>query len=119
MLKLLADECIHHDLIEFLRVSSFDVLSAKEANISGVDDALVFNFSIKTKRTLLTFDRGFGDIFSFDIKNSWGIVIVLIGRMTKKEILQNTLTFLKSKIAQNLKGKLVIIGKKKVRIRSF
>ena len=63
MVKILADECIHQDLLESLRGFGLDILTTKEANISGAGDALIFDFVVKAKRALLTFDRGFGDIF--------------------------------------------------------
>jgi len=61
MLKILADECIHNDLVEALKEEGFDV----------------------------------------------------------SNVIKNTTTFFKSEGVRNLKGKLAIIGKKKVRIRSF
>lgn len=119
MLKILTDECIHQDLIDFLRGLGFDVATAKESNLTGASDDSVFNFAIRSERTLLTFDRGFGDIFRFNIKKSSGVIIILLSQMTKREIFQNSLIFLKSKMAQSLKGKLVVIGGRKVRIKTL
>jgi len=118
MLKILADECIHNDLIEALKEEGFDVSNVREIE-QGADDEKVFEFAVKEKRILLTFDREFGNIFRFDIKNSFGVVIILIGQLKKEEVIKNTTTFFKSEGVRNLKGKLAIIGKKKVRIRSF
>lgn len=117
--KIFADECVHQELIESLRQTGFDISSVKEIDLAGVNDDFIFNFAVKKKKILLTFDRGFGDFFRFDIKNSSGVVIVLIGKMEKKEIIRNILLFFKSKIAEELSGKLVIIGKKKIRIKEF
>lgn len=119
MNKILADECVHQEIIKSLSQAGFDISSTKEIGLVGVSDDFIFNFAIKKKKILLTFDRGFGDIFRFDIKNSAGIVIVLISQMNKKEIIRNILVFFKSKIAKDLTGKLVIIGKEKIRIKEF
>ena len=118
MLKILADECIHNDLVEALKEEGFDVSNVREIE-QGADDEKVFEFAVKEKRILLTFDREFGNIFRFDIKNSFGVVIILIGQLKKEEVIKNTSAFFKSKGVKNLKGKLALIGKKKVRIRSF
>jgi predicted nuclease of predicted toxin-antitoxin system len=119
MVKILADECIHQDLIEALDKIGFNVLTVYKANLKGVSDDSIFNFAIKSKRVLLTFDRGFGNFFRFNIKKSAGVVIVLIDQMEKKEIIRNTLSFFKNIKQKILKGKLIIIGKTKVRIRGF
>jgi predicted nuclease of predicted toxin-antitoxin system len=118
MLKILADECVHKDLVEALKEEGFDVSDIREVE-QGADDEKVFEFAVKEKRILLTFDREFGDIFRFDIKNSFGVVIILIAQLKKEEAIKNISAFFKSEVAKNSKGKLAIIGKKKVRIRSF
>ena len=118
MLKILADECVHRDLVEALEREEFDVLSIRDIE-KGADDERVFELAKESERVLLTFDRGFGDFFRFDIENSAGIVIVLIGKLMKEDIIKNTLIFFKSDIAKDLRGKLVIIRKSKIRIKSF
>ncbi|MBU2635103.1 DUF5615 family PIN-like protein [Patescibacteria group bacterium] len=119
MLKILADECIHQDLIEALEKTGFDILTVDKANLKGVSDDFIFDFAVKNKRILLTFDREFGDFFRFNIRNSAGVVIVLISRMQKREIIRNTITFFKNIYKDDLERKLVIIGRTRVRIRSF
>ena len=119
MLKILADECIHQDLINALRKVGFNVLTASEISPRGASDDSIFNFAVKTKRILLTFDREFGNFFRFDIGKSAGIVIILIDRLQKKEVIKNTFSFFKDMKQKDLKGKLVIISKTKARIRGF
>ena len=63
---------------------------------------------------LFTFDRGFGNIFSFDILNSSGVLIELINLMEKDEMINIVTTFLSEN--RDLTGKLIIIGKSKIRI---
>jgi hypothetical protein len=72
---------------------------------------------VKTKRVLLTFDRGFGDIFRFDLSKSFGVMIILIFQMTKAEMTNLPLAFLGSRSKEDWRGKLVILGKRKVRVR--
>ena len=119
MLKILADECVHWDLIKALMETGFNILTVNEANLKGTSDDSVFGFAVKTKRILLTFDREFGNFFRFNIKKSAGVVIILIEKMEKKDIIKNTLSFFKNMKQRDLKGKLVIISKTKARIRVF
>ena len=74
-------------------------------------------FINENKRILLTYDRGFGDIFRFNISKSRGVIIVLTSKMKKNEIINIILSFMSTINKQaDLRGKLVIIGKSKIRI---
>ena len=77
--RVLADECVNTDVVLGLRENGVDVLTIKEAGLTGADDKTVFEFAVSNKRILLSFDRGFGDIFRFYIASSEGVIVVLIG----------------------------------------
>ena len=117
MFKFFIDECVNTDLVLGLRESGFDALTVRDAGLIGVDDGAIFKFACENKRILLTFDRGFGDIFRFNIAKSCGIVIVLVGQMRQDEIISIVLSFL-STVGKptDLRGRLIIIGKTKIRI---
>lgn len=119
MLKILADECIHQDLIDSLEKAGLGILGVYETNLKGVSDDSIFNFAVKSKRVLLTFDREFGNFFRFNIGKSAGVVVILIGQMEKEEIIKNTLDFFRNLKQKDLIGKLIIVSKTKVRIRRF
>lgn len=117
MLKIFADECINLDVILALRQNGFDTFTVKDAKLTGSDDEAIFKFAYENKRILLTYDRGFGDIFRFNISKSSGVIVVLTGKMKKNEIINIILGFMSIKNKQaNLRGKLIIIGKTKIRI---
>ncbi len=117
MFKFFADECVNTDVIRGLREAEIDVLTVREARLSGADDDTVFKFAGENKRILLSFDRGFGDIFRFNIGKSYGVVIVLVGQMGKTEIVSTILTFLSvMNKAGALRGKLAILGKTRIRL---
>ena len=117
MFKVLADECVHTDVITTIKEHGFDVVSVKEAGLTGCGDEEIFNFAIESKRILLTFDRGFGDIFRFNISKSAGVVIILVGQMNRKEIIKITLGFFLFIVKQaDVGGYLAIVGRNKIRI---
>lgn len=115
-LKVLADECIHKDLILSLRKAHINVKTAADLNIATKTDDEIFKACVKTKRVLLTFDRGFGDIFRFDISKSPGVVIILIAHIQKDEILKIAKSFFSQTKVTDLKGNLAIISKNKIRL---
>lgn len=116
MLKIFADECINTNLILAIKNSGFYVLSTKEAGLTGASDEEVFDFAIEKDLIIFTSDRGFGDIFRFNIGNSCGVVIVLIDQMTQEEIINVTVGFFNFIKESGIEGKLAIIGKNKIRI---
>ncbi len=83
MLEILADECVHKDLVEALEREGFDILRVKDIE-KGANDERVFELAKESKRVLLTFDRGFGDFFRFDIESSAGIVTQIPHPLLKK-----------------------------------
>ncbi|HAI74386.1 MAG TPA: hypothetical protein DCS28_04270 [Candidatus Moranbacteria bacterium] len=119
MSTFFADECINRDIILALRKNGFDILTVYEANLIGASDNTIFDFACREKRILLTFDRGFGDIFRFNISACFGIIVVLAGQFTADEIIGAFLNFI-AVIEKNsgLKNRLAIIGKNKIRIIS-
>ena len=119
MVRFFADECVNRDIIDAIRKSGFDVLTVREANLVGSDDDAVFNFACRSKRILLTFDRGFGDIFRFNISRCHGIIVILIVQFKRDEIASAVLNFIDVlKNSGGLRNRLAIIGKNKIRIIS-
>ncbi|MDZ4229415.1 MAG: DUF5615 family PIN-like protein [Patescibacteria group bacterium] len=117
MFKFLADECVNTDILNDLRENRIDVVTVFQAGLTGAEDEAVFKYAIAKKRILLSFDRGFGDIFRFNIAKSPGVMIVLIGQMSKTEAVKSILTFLGViKTAAYFQGKLAILGKTRIRI---
>ena len=105
---------LHSDLIKSLKTAGHNVQTVHDVNLSGVSDIEIFNYAISNYLVLFTFDRGFGDIFTYNIAESTGVVIELINSMSKTEIIDTAVAFFSSEY--NLKGKLVIIGLNKIRI---
>jgi len=58
-MKILADECIHRDLLEALEKEGFGILSVRDVE-RGASDERVFELAKESERVLLTFGRGFG-----------------------------------------------------------
>lgn len=73
-MKFLADENVPQQSIRLLRQSGFDVKSVG-VEFSGVTDKDVLNLAIEEKRTILTFDRDYGElIFKYGYKPDQGVI---------------------------------------------
>lgn len=116
MIKILADECINNDLISTLKNRGYDVLTVHDINMVGLTDEKILEKAVELKRVLLTFDRGFGDIFRFDVTKHYGVIVLLVNNLSKEELTALPMRYLENLASKNdLKGTLIIIGKTKVR----
>src|SRR3989344_5594725 len=116
MQRFFADECVTTDIVSALRQEGLDVTTVKEAGLVGSDDDAVFNFAVEKGLVLLTFDRGFGDIFRFNISKGAGVIIILISRMSREEIVAIIINFILFSKDRDMSGKLALVGKSKIRI---
>ena len=117
MIKILADECINNDLVLALKTQKYDVVTVHDVKMVGSSDEKVLDKAVELRRVLLTFDRGFGDIFRFDVTKNYGVIILLVNNLNREEIITLPLDFLaKIEEKNNLKGSLIIIGKTKIRV---
>jgi hypothetical protein len=107
-MKIFADHCVHNDVVEMLRSFGFRVQKASEVNLEKSSDEEIFNYPVKTKQVLLTFDKDFGNIIRFNIRKSAGVVIFYIKRgMKKQTILQRVAKFFSR--PRKFKGTLFVI----------
>jgi len=72
MLKLLADENIARDLVQWLRDQGCDVLHASESLVQEPDEVLL-QTAEGEERLLFTQDKDFGELVFRDHLNSHGI----------------------------------------------
>ena len=73
-MKLLANENFPYKSIHYLKAKGYDVLSIGMDNPS-IKDSEVMNIAIKEERTILTFDRDYGElIFHHNYKPDKGVI---------------------------------------------
>lgn len=114
-MNIFTDECVNKDIIDALNTKNIRVIDINEANLQGASDTRIFAYAIQNSYIFLTFDKDFGNILRFNIKNAAGVVIIYVEDMTKEEILNNTLNFFEKFDDIQLKGKLFIIEKNRIR----
>jgi len=73
-MKFLADENFPIKSVELLRKSGFDIRSIG-VDDQGVTDKDVVKLAIREKRTILTFDRDYGElVFKYGYKPKKGVI---------------------------------------------
>ena len=112
---ILTGQCINKDTILALK-SNFEVITTSDIGLRTAADSKIFDYAVTHKYVLLTFDKDFGNILRFDIKNSQGIVIIYIEDLPKEKIIKHTLHFFEKFDESHLKGKLFIVDRNRVRI---
>lgn len=58
--KLLTDENLHPEVVQWLRGEGFDVLDVKDEDLFGTDDLTIVRRAWAEQRIILTHDRDFG-----------------------------------------------------------
>lgn len=115
-MSIFIDQCINRDLIQALRGGGFNLVEAAQAGLAGASDQIIFDYILKNNCILISFDKDFGNILRFDIRNSPGVAVIYIENMSKEEVITNTLNFFKKFTESQIKGRLFIIEKGRIRV---
>lgn len=87
-MRFLANENLFEPIIEYLRSLGHDILSIKEAGLSGISDDEVYQLSCRDRRVIITMDKDFSRIFRFPPEKCGGIIIVKIYKWRAEDILK-------------------------------
>jgi predicted nuclease of predicted toxin-antitoxin system len=117
-MKFLANENIPLLSVQYLRNLGYDVRYISEYK-SGITDRQVLSIAIKEKRTIITFDRDYGElIFKYKMRPEKGIIYLRIDEFspdTPGIIIDNALKSNKF----SLDSKLTVIDKNGIRQRIY
>ena len=81
-MKMFANENLFDPVIDYLRSIGHDVLSLREAGLSGISDDEVYKLACKEMYVIITMDKDFSRMFRFPPKACGGIIVVKIYRRT-------------------------------------
>ncbi len=85
MRKLLANENYPYKSIYYLRSKGFDILSIGMDNPSILDSEII-TIAINEQRTILTFDRDYGElIFRYNYKPEMGVIYLRLDEYEPEE----------------------------------
>lgn len=74
--KFLLDANISPETAVFLRSLGIDVKSLTAAGLGGLEDEAVMVLARKERRTLITFDLDFGELYYFSAGKNFGVIIL-------------------------------------------
>lgn len=115
--KLLLDQNLRIETLQFLRDLALDVVSTRELGMGRATDQDIAQWAITQDRIIVTFNHDFGDIRNFPVGSNPGVIRLRIEPQTL-EVVHPVLEALFSSVEhEKLKGALTIVTRNKVRIR--
>ena len=113
-MRFVADENFPRNALRVMRESGFDVVSIAETH-PGIPDTEVLSIASAESRTLLTFDKDFGDLaFRQGLPASCGVILFRVGSLTPAETGAIAVATLQSGVAWA--GHFCVVSDRKIRI---
>jgi len=116
-MKMFANENLFEPIIDYLKSLGHDVLSIRDAGLSGISDDDVYQRACKEQRVIITMDKDFSRMFRFPPEKCGGIIVVKIYKRNVNETLLIFKKFYESLQEEDILKNLVIITPEGVRIR--
>ena len=114
-MRLLADENFPRPALKALRHAGLDVLSIAETNAGAPDDE-VLAICVSTNRTLLTFDKDFGELaYRTELPARCGIVLFRVTPQTPDEVTGLALVAIQSQ--PSWVGHFSVVTRQRIRMR--
>jgi predicted nuclease of predicted toxin-antitoxin system len=116
--RLLVDENLPRSLAQRLRSAGHDVEDTRGVRLRGRDDAEVFAYAQAHGRTILTLDKGIGNIQRYPKPHAGIVAARLPERLSLTRKVEIIVTGLGGLSLQTLSNSVVIIEPSRVRVRS-
>ncbi len=116
MPEILVDENVPKSVTEWLKKKGFAITNVSETGLKGAKDRIIAEYASKNNLTILTLDTDFAQIYHTLMKGKLAAIVIKANPPTPTNIIEN-LNAAQRKIRINeIKNKLVIISKKRIRI---
>jgi len=116
-MRLLADECLHSDIVRDLRADGHDVVYAAES-LRQSSDVDLAGLALRDGRILITEDKGFGEIAFQRLQAVPGIVLLRISAR-HRALKSPNLTKVIEQYGPTLHDNLTVVEEAAVRQRSL
>lgn len=111
--KLLADLNISIKTVQFLQSLGID---SKRVDKTVLTDDAVVELAQKESRTILTFDKDFGEIYYFHKHKAFTVIVLALDDQTAEAVNRVLQHFFEEASFEALKNKLIILYKGRYRI---
>jgi len=116
-LKFLVDENVFPQVISRLRKSGHDVKAVKESSPPKTSDDIIIDLALNEKRTIITFDKHFGNIINYPPKDLFGIILIRIHPPLLDDIYYAIDNLFKRYQTDSFAKRLIVLSKTGYRIR--
>ena len=116
-MSFVIDENVSYGLVETLRDKGEKVIAITEDK-QGKSDTAVFNIAMKDKAVMITRDYHFTNPIRFKADRIGAIIYIRQGSLTSSEEIKLVMDFLNKYPQEQFEGKLVILYKNSIKIRS-
>jgi predicted nuclease of predicted toxin-antitoxin system len=116
-LKFLTDENIFPQVITYLRKLGHNVKDLQESGLFQITDDKIIDIATQEERTIITFDKHFGDILRYPPQNLSGIILIRIHPPLLNDIFLAFDNLFKNYNVDSFNGRLVVLSKSGYRIR--
>jgi predicted nuclease of predicted toxin-antitoxin system len=114
----LVDENIPRNVRDWLKKKGFEVTYVSETNLRMAKDQIIAEYAVKNNLTILTLDIDYAQIYHTLRRGTLSVIVVRANPSTASNILE-TLIIAHQKInLKEVKNKLVMITRKRIRIIS-
>ena len=115
-MNFLADECVYQLTVNLLRQWGYAVATAQEVGLTGCPNGEVLRYAWHHQVVFLTRDKDFTDIRLYPPSHYHGIVVLKITPSNQAHVHQVLRECLQTLSFEQLRGKLVIVDRKKYRV---
>ncbi|MEK7746447.1 MAG: DUF5615 family PIN-like protein [Elusimicrobiota bacterium] len=116
-MKFLSDENVFPKITFHLRSLGHDVKSIQEEGLNRITDDEIVRLAKKDGRTIITFDKHFGNVLKYPPSSTAGIIHIRIHPPLLKDLLLAIDNLFKKYSYPSFHGKLIVLSKTGYRIR--
>jgi predicted nuclease of predicted toxin-antitoxin system len=116
-MKFKLDENLPVELCDDLRALGHEADTVPDEGLMGVPDSILLEHAQSEDRVLLTMDKGIGDVREYPPREYAGIVLFRPGSTGRGEVLAFARRHLPDILAVDLKGWLLVVGERSIRVR--
>ncbi len=100
-----------------LNASGMDAIDARDVGLTGYPDVAVMTRAQSERRAVVTSDVGFGNIVAYPLGTHAGVVLVRLPEVLAPRIVALVVGALAALPADEVRGNLVVIDERRVRVR--
>lgn len=115
--RFIVDEDLPEAVAVELNKMGYWAKHVRQINLRGASDQKVFQYAQSQGATLITADKGFGDIRRFPGGTHYGIIVMRLRNRSRNNILQRLNQVAKQLSGKSLRGRLVIVSDSTIRVR--